>query len=163
MARIIAAEDAAEHDIADGDTGRERAILICTHAATMIAIGRALTGQMPEDVCKDDFGTYTCGVSKFRRRATGRTADGGVGNGMLEKWEAGMIVPQLDWREGKGVGGGWDCEVDCYCGHLQDGKERGWFVFLFICALHCLQKSDIPVGRGFKDAEIFPQDLLHRR
>src|SRR5208282_6204832 len=27
-----------------------KAIVICTHAATLIAIGRALTGRMPEDI-----------------------------------------------------------------------------------------------------------------
>ena len=135
MARIIAAEDDDDNDAKlngadDGNSGGgERAILICTHAASMIAIGRALTGRMPEDVCEDDFGTFTCGVSKFRRRLKGRSADGGIDHGMLEKWEAGMAVPRLDWRDGKGVSGGWGCEVNCYCGHLQDGKERGWFVF----------------------------------
>ena len=37
----------------------ETSILICTHAAAMIAIGRTLTGCMPDDACMEDFKTYT--------------------------------------------------------------------------------------------------------
>ena len=160
MARIIAAEDEADNDAYE-EPGGERAILICTHAASMIAIGRALTGRMPEDVCEDDFRTFTCGVSKFRRRVRAYIVDDAAGDGVLEEWEPGMAVPLLDWKEGKGVGGGWDCEVNCYCGHLKDGEERGWCVFPSSFGLYCLQRPDFSLDRGFKDAEILSQDLVH--
>ena len=45
-----------------------KAILICTHAATLIACGRALTGRMPEDTAEEDFRPFTCGVSTFVRK-----------------------------------------------------------------------------------------------
>lgn len=163
VGRIVEGED--ERDRQGGDDGNgnggERAILICTHAASMIAIARALTGRMPDDVCEEDFGTFTCGVSTFRRRRVEPDDDGCK----LERWKPGMAVPRLDWRDGKGVGGGWDCEVDCYCGHLEGGKERGWCVFIsfYFLFLYGLQRSNFLGGvcRGFKDAEIFPEDLVH--
>ena len=49
-----------------GEEEKPRAILICTHAATMIAAGRALTGRMPEDFTEDDFG-----ISKHSEFAEG--------------------------------------------------------------------------------------------
>ncbi|TPR10991.1 SNF2 N-terminal domain family protein [Aspergillus niger] len=44
-----------------------KAILICSHAAPLIAMGRALTGDMPADSSVEDFKVYTAGVSTFRR------------------------------------------------------------------------------------------------
>ena len=38
---------------------KETSILICTHAASMIAIGRVLTGHMPDNAYVQDFKTYT--------------------------------------------------------------------------------------------------------
>jgi len=31
-----------------------------------------------------------------------------------------------DWAGGRGVRGGWDCEVNCDCSFLSGGEERGW-------------------------------------
>ncbi|RAL16859.1 phosphoglycerate mutase family protein [Aspergillus homomorphus CBS 101889] len=45
-----------------------KAILICSHAAPLIAMGRALTGLMPEDSSQEDFFVFTAGLSTFRRR-----------------------------------------------------------------------------------------------
>ena len=93
---------------AGGDNGKqERAILICTHAASIIAIGRALTGQMPRDIAEEDFKTYTCGISKFVRRSVLLTGE----KERAEKWEVGKEIPKVDWRDGKGVAGGWDWYV----------------------------------------------------
>jgi transcription factor C subunit 7 len=44
-----------------------KAILISSHAAPMIAMGRALTGQMPE-FSEKDFFVFTAGLSTFVRR-----------------------------------------------------------------------------------------------
>ncbi|CAD6575683.1 MAG: hypothetical protein ASARMPREDX12_007433 [Alectoria sarmentosa] len=98
--------------------GKETSLLICTHAASMIAIGRTLTGHMPEDACVEDFKTYTCGISKFVRKNNFLKG----GQEKMEKWEAG--VPKTDWREG--VSGGWECLVNSGCTHLEGGEERGW-------------------------------------
>ena len=63
---------AAETLIARCDAEGARGVLICSHAATIIALGRVLTGRMPEDVGEEDFGAFTCGVSVFRRRTKSR-------------------------------------------------------------------------------------------
>jgi transcription factor C subunit 7 len=97
-----------------------KAVVICTHAATLIAAGRALTGRMPEDTSEEDFWPYTCGVSVFVRKT--KTLDSGVG-----EWKGvGSQVPEVKWKDGKGVGGGWECTVHGDCSFLKDGAERVW-------------------------------------
>jgi transcription factor C subunit 7 len=91
------------------DAGRaeeEVTLLICGHAAQIICSGRALTGQMPEDLDEEDFQCYTCGISKFRKRTD--FGDGGK------------------WNRRLGVAGGWDCVLNSECSHLSEGEERGW-------------------------------------
>lgn len=77
-------------------------ILICGHAAQIIASGRELTGEHPEDPDTEDFKCFTCGISKFVRRGqiTG-TSDGGAM-------------------------GQWMCVLNSDCSHLPNGEERGW-------------------------------------
>ncbi|PWY88793.1 phosphoglycerate mutase family protein [Aspergillus sclerotioniger CBS 115572] len=115
-----------------------KAVLICSHAAPLIAMGRVLTGNMPEDEGEEDFKVYTAGVSTFVRRGGLRGGDGegerkgrdveGVlapGTEVLMNKDGGSVkVP--DWREGRGVGGGWDCVRNGDCGFLSNGAERGW-------------------------------------
>lgn len=101
-------------------SGEQTAILICTHAASLIAIGRVLTGKMPEDICEEDFKTYTCGISKFVRRVVP------VSEQRLEQVKAGEQIPKINWKGGRGVAGGWDCEINGNCRHLDGGEERGW-------------------------------------
>ena len=122
MRSIIATEDA--EDIAEGKWREERAILICTHAAPLIALGRVLTGRVPDDVKEDDFKTFTAGISKFVRR---RAQDEGEERSLeVENWEPGRAIPKLGWNNGRGVAGGWDCVVNSDCSHLSGGPERGW-------------------------------------
>jgi transcription factor C subunit 7 len=83
----------------DDDPRQPRTVLICTHAATMIAIGRVLTGRMPDDPDEDDFQCYTASLSKFVRR---------------------------DMESGKGVIGNWDCALNSETSYLSGGAERGW-------------------------------------
>jgi transcription factor C subunit 7 len=83
----------------DNDPEQPKTVLICTHAATMIAAGRVLTGNMPEDPDEDDFQCFTAGLSKFVRRS----AD-----------------PQ------KTAAGNWDCELNSETSYLSGGAERGW-------------------------------------
>ncbi len=52
------------------DAEGQRAIVLCSHAAAVIALGRILTGNMPETVDVDDFQAYTCGLSTYRRKDT---------------------------------------------------------------------------------------------
>lgn len=93
--------NALEHIITtlDNDPEQPRSVLLCTHAATMIAAGRVLTGQMPENPDEDDFKCYTAGLSRFCRRST-------------------------DLK--KGVAGNWECELNSETSYLSGGAERGW-------------------------------------
>ncbi|PYH96740.1 hypothetical protein BO71DRAFT_374821 [Aspergillus ellipticus CBS 707.79] len=114
-----------------------KAVLICSHAAPLIAMGRVLTGNMPEDSGEEDFGVFTAGVSTFVRRNGDKGGDveggdGGGGNraGALAPGTKGMRgdvdlkVPE--WKGGRGVGGGWECVRNGDCGFLSGGAERGW-------------------------------------
>ncbi|KAF2834076.1 phosphoglycerate mutase-like protein [Patellaria atrata CBS 101060] len=86
----------------DNDPRAPRALLVCTHAASMIALGRVLTGRMPEAGWEErEFGCGTCALSRFERRDGGSVA-------------------------GRGVGGGWVCTRNGECGFLRGGEERGW-------------------------------------
>ncbi|RFU35799.1 hypothetical protein B7463_g612, partial [Scytalidium lignicola] len=99
-----------------------RAIIICTHAATLIAAGRALTGRMPDDIQEEDFRPFTCGLSKFVRRPAKSNAVSQV-----QEWNGiGQPLPDTSWRNGNGVGGGWECELNGDCSFLSGGEERGW-------------------------------------
>jgi transcription factor C subunit 7 len=99
-----------------------KVILICTHAASLIAIGRALTGVMPAEVEAEDFHPFTCGLSTFTRKSH---AVGSI-DPVLE-WEGvEAAIPVVKWRDGAGVGGGWDCVVSGDCSFLPGGEERGW-------------------------------------
>ena len=122
------AEDAARFDQTNGKEIEDSrsvinptAILICTHAASLIAIGRALTGKMPDSICEDDFKTYTCGISKFNRRVM-YVAEG------VAQVQLGKGIPEVLWKNGRGIAGGWTCEANGSCAHLDGGEERGWFV-----------------------------------
>src|SRR5215469_14927494 len=44
----------------DTDPTMPKTVLLSTHAAPMIAIGRTLTGIMPEDPSEEDFKCFTC-------------------------------------------------------------------------------------------------------
>ncbi|KAF2467676.1 phosphoglycerate mutase family protein [Lindgomyces ingoldianus] len=81
----------------DSDPAGPKTMLICTHAATMIAIGRALTGNVPDNFNEDDFKCYTASLSTFARRG-----------------------------DAEGVLGNWECVGNAETGYLSGGEERGW-------------------------------------
>ncbi|KAI1762509.1 phosphoglycerate mutase-like protein [Hypoxylon sp. FL1150] len=147
--RVAQAIDAI---IRRSDEEGHKAILICTHAAVVIALGRVLTGQM-----EYDFGAFTCGLSKYRRlsphvaggsigggetagtNAVSSTASSGkqIGDATLLDIESvdGVDPYPHDSRQphphslegGKtGLYGGWTCELDSDCSFLRGGEERGW-------------------------------------
>ncbi|KAI1866987.1 hypothetical protein JX265_007563 [Neoarthrinium moseri] len=72
--RVASAMDAI---IAQCDKEGIRAIVLSSHAAVVIALGRVLTGRMPEHVEEEDFAAFTCGLSIYRRRNShsGRQTD----------------------------------------------------------------------------------------
>lgn len=109
-----------------------KSVLICGHAAPLIAMGRVLTGRMPDDSSEEDFNVFTAGLSVFKRRTaaadiTASSGQAGHQEGQLAEgtrlFRSSGSVPQ--WR-GPGVGGGWDCVVNGDCSFLSGGAERGW-------------------------------------
>jgi len=109
--------------IEQSDREGVKTIVICTHAATLIATGRVLTGRMPEDVEEEDFRPFTCGVSTFIRKQQGD----GANVEEVEKWKGPETeIPRVEWRGGRGVGGGWECKANGDCSFLSGGEERGW-------------------------------------
>lgn len=104
-----------------------KSILICSHAAPLIAMGRALTGNMPEDSSVEDFFVYTAGLSTFRRRRGSQGRDDSRGRYLLAEGTTLVRARGVpDWEGGRGVGGGWDCVSNGDCGFLSGGAERGW-------------------------------------
>lgn len=96
--RIRRAWERVVEEVDRQEPDKEVIMLVCGHAAQIIASGRALTGRLPDDLDEDDFQCFTCGLSRFERRVEG----------------------------GQGVGGGFECVVNSDCGHLSQGEERGW-------------------------------------
>ncbi|KAL1296742.1 hypothetical protein AAFC00_000212 [Neodothiora populina] len=112
----------------DEDPKGPKTLLICTHAASMICIGRALTGRLPEDMGEDDFRCFTCALSRFDRRqkpTTDRTADSKTEEHSWDP-ENPEKIPDVNWKNGSGVMGGWDCVMNGDCSFLSQGEERGW-------------------------------------
>ncbi|KAF2764507.1 phosphoglycerate mutase-like protein [Teratosphaeria nubilosa] len=109
---------------ADRDPKGPKALVICTHAASMICIGRALTGSMPEDEGEEDFRCFTCSFSKYVRKST---EGGSREEEEVQAWDPQVpdSVPHVGWK-GTGVAGGWECEVNGDCSFLSGGEERGW-------------------------------------
>lgn len=105
-------------------------MLICTHAASMIVIGRVLTGRMPEDVNGEDFRCGTCALSVFGRKKEGIRDAQRKKMVKVEMWDKDRpdMIPYIEWQNGKGVGGGWVCEVNGDCSFLSGGEERSWLV-----------------------------------
>ncbi|KUJ21077.1 phosphoglycerate mutase-like protein [Mollisia scopiformis] len=97
-----------------------KAVVICTHAAAVIAIGRVLTGVMPEDITESDFHPFTCSLSTFVRRKKE------VMGSAVPKLRSDGGIPNLGWRNGNGIGGGWDVVGNGDCSFLSGGAERGW-------------------------------------
>ncbi|KAL2871870.1 phosphoglycerate mutase family protein [Aspergillus lucknowensis] len=125
----VDAEVAAVESSLPPEQRTSKAILICSHAAPLIAIGRVLTGHMPADSSEEDFFVFTAGLSTFRRRgpATGsavKRKDEGLAPGTRITDPRKTVVP--DWEGGKGVQGGWSCVVNGDCSFLTGGAERGW-------------------------------------
>jgi transcription factor C subunit 7 len=105
--------------IEQSDREGVKAIVICTHAATLIAIGRVLTGRMPEDIAEEDFRPFTCGLSTFVRKSKGQQQGVRVWEGPESR------IPEVEWKGGEGVGGGWRLEGSGDCNFLSGGEERG--------------------------------------
>ncbi|RKF75858.1 Uncharacterized protein GcM3_082004 [Golovinomyces cichoracearum] len=109
--------------IKQSDQEGVEAILISTHAAPLIAIGRALTGRMPEDVTEEDFRPFTCGLSTFVRQKPQNS-----GSEVQEEEVINSVqIPRITWKNKNGVGGScWEIISNGDCSFLSGGEERGW-------------------------------------
>ncbi|KAK8140345.1 phosphoglycerate mutase [Apiospora sp. TS-2023a] len=108
--------------IEQSDAEGARAVVLNTHAAVLIALGRVLTGRMPDSVDEEDFKAFTCGLSVYRRRRRGETSTTEADTRSVDLPES----THSSWADGSGVCGGWDCEADSDCSFLRGGEERGW-------------------------------------
>ncbi|KAM0559579.1 hypothetical protein ACHAPJ_004103 [Fusarium lateritium] len=95
------------------DAEGKRAVVLCTHAAVIIALGRVLTGRFPDSVEEEDFHAFTCGLSTYRRRGTQRSPLSGPDESQSSISEAISVEK-------------WQCELDSDCKFLSSGEERGW-------------------------------------
>lgn len=58
---------AAEAIVRRSEEEGHKTVVLCTHAAVVIVLGRVLTGQIPESADNADFEAYTCGLSTYER------------------------------------------------------------------------------------------------
>ncbi|PFH58978.1 hypothetical protein XA68_12954 [Ophiocordyceps unilateralis] len=93
------------------DAEGARAIVLCTHAAVVIVMGRVLTACVPETIDADDFHAYTCGLTVFRRDEV-----------VDQKYVSETQTPEA----AETLVGGWHCVLDSDCSFLSSGQERGW-------------------------------------
>ncbi|KAH7329169.1 histidine phosphatase superfamily [Stachybotrys elegans] len=91
------------------DAENKRSVVLCSHAAVIIAIGRILTGQVPESPDTEDFRAFTCGLSLYTRDPAEHGAS-------VDK-PANYLFPAI---------GRWNCELNGDCSFLSSGEERGW-------------------------------------
>ncbi|TGJ80578.1 hypothetical protein E0Z10_g8176 [Xylaria hypoxylon] len=107
--------------IAHCDRQGKKSVLISTHAAVVIALGRVLTATVPDDVGADDFRAFTCGLSEYRRREIYQDHGLALGSGS-------NIPTSKDpyQRCSFGLSTYWTCNVNSDCSFLHGGEERGW-------------------------------------
>lgn len=118
LSRIIEAID-KEHLSNPNFPTAPKAILLCAHAATNIAIGRVLVGDENADIK-----TGTCSLSVYQRRSVAHVPGG---KATVPPPNSNGTVPQVDWTGGRGVGGGWIQKVNGDCSFLKNGEERNWW------------------------------------
>lgn len=62
----------------DSHPERPRTVLLMTHAATNIALGRALMGEVPDGTSTKEVRTGCCSLGKYVREAEARSGELGV-------------------------------------------------------------------------------------
>ncbi|QUC19424.1 uncharacterized protein UV8b_03665 [Ustilaginoidea virens] len=104
------------------DADGTRTIVLCSHAAVIILMGRILTGQVPASVDVDDFHAYTCGVSLYSRRKASSATGGRITDDSRHGRDSASSNPD----DKADVTGNWDCDLNSDCSFLSGGQERGW-------------------------------------
>ncbi|KKY23480.1 putative phosphoglycerate mutase family protein [Phaeomoniella chlamydospora] len=98
---------------AAGNADQDVSLLLCFHAAPMIAAGRVLTGSVPNEWSDEDFHCFTAGLSKFVRNPSSPNSSSSSDS------------DSSDWRNG-GICSGFTMVQDSDTSFLQGGPERGW-------------------------------------
>ncbi|KAF3913210.1 hypothetical protein AA313_de0206761 [Arthrobotrys entomopaga] len=145
-------------DYVDKEHPTVKVIVLASHAATVIATGRALVGDDQMEIRAG-----TCSCSTYKRKDVNSIpewvdVDGkevqSTGNLDLSK----VPIPVLPWR-GKGVMGGWTCEVNGDCSFLSGGEERNWWfggdeAWDFPIAKGTgVEKTTVTEKKGFKESD----------
>lgn len=122
-------KSAVEAIIEECDAKGHRTVILCSHAAVVIALGRVITGDIPETVDVQDFGAFTCGLSKYTRSRVNSKADS------RQESDTGGLSIARETRDGSSrttgttqSTGNWVCEANSDCSFLSGGEERGWYV-----------------------------------
>ncbi|KAK6438854.1 C6 zinc cluster transcription factor-like protein [Oleoguttula sp. CCFEE 5521] len=103
----------------DEDPSGPESVVLCTHAASLVAFSRVLAGNVPSDPSTQDFIAYTACVTRFERQDA-------VPVKVLPKPVASSRKLQSDWLNEHARGGRWRCVLNGYSGYLSSGRQRGW-------------------------------------
>lgn len=103
----------------DEDPAQPESVLLCTHAASLVAFSRVLAGNIPEDPANTDFIAYTSCVTRFERHNP-------VPVHVLKAPSTGEVARNGVRKTDKALGGEWNCVVNGYGGFLHHGRQRGW-------------------------------------
>ncbi|PKS10307.1 hypothetical protein jhhlp_002058 [Lomentospora prolificans] len=116
-----------------------RSAILCSHAAVIIALGRVLTGNIPDKVEVQDFDTFTCGLSVFKRHTASPNSYSALGGGSDELPTGSTDCPApssnppsasspdgIDGTQRIKRTGNWICKANSDCSFLTGGPERGW-------------------------------------
>ncbi|KAG5971339.1 hypothetical protein E4U55_001266, partial [Claviceps digitariae] len=109
------------------DADGSQAVVLCSHAAVIILMGRILTGQFPARVDTDDFKAYTCGLSVYGRSKTAAEGSGGAiaGDSFDSLASRHDCRPPSEPETAANTIGGWTCHLNSDCSFLSGGPERG--------------------------------------
>lgn len=111
--------------IAQCDREGRKAVLISTHAAVVIVLGRLLTASVPDDTTVEDFKAFTCGLSKYRRQTADQDSHLLLDSRGPSRPKDGKPHQGSDFE----LSTRWVCEANSDCSFLSGGEERGWCVF----------------------------------
>ena len=146
LARMIQVLDAASQ--------KSESVLLCTHAAALPIIGRVLTGKKPQSPTEEDFVPWTASLSTFRRCCIAPI-------NIPSHPSPNNALPRLDWEDGIGVGGRWECLANADCSFLSHGPQRGWRFSGQESFNHTIASHGLDAGTGL--GHIIEQDKVTRK
>ncbi len=104
------------------DKEGKKSVLISTHAAVVVALGRVLTATVPDDATVEDFRAFTCGLSKYQRQGVDQSCSPALDSRAPSRPK----FKDAYQRRSFGLSSHWACKVNSDCSFLYGGEERGW-------------------------------------